>query len=189
MMFKVLLIEAANALSDERTEFLIKRPAVVHAVPGAEPLGEHSRRAHDLAVSRKAGQGPERSGRCLSGIARSGLNAMGVRIVDASLVAAPKQFTKAKPKADETVAPADIAIPRVRLPGPCLNRPRSASFAVGTPATPQPLQAPIRQRSVPAADGGQLRRLLDEPVRRRLGQCGLGQRIVSNRSTSRERRR
>ncbi len=57
MMFKILVIQAANNLSDERAEFLINDRLSFMRFLGLGPLGPRSRRAHDLAVPREADQG------------------------------------------------------------------------------------------------------------------------------------
>ena len=55
MMFRILVIQAANALSDERAEFLINdRLSFMRFL---EPVRPGSRRPHDLAVPREADPG------------------------------------------------------------------------------------------------------------------------------------
>ena len=57
MMFKILVIQAMDNLSDERCRVPDQRSHVVHAVSGPWPSRSSSRRAHDLAVSREAHEG------------------------------------------------------------------------------------------------------------------------------------
>ena len=52
LMFKALIPQAMHALSDERTEFLIKDRLVLHALPRAGIGRWGSRRQHDLDVPR-----------------------------------------------------------------------------------------------------------------------------------------
>lgn len=92
MMFKILVIQAANPLCDERTEFLINdRLSLMRFL---EPIRPGSRRSHDLAVPGEADQG--RGDQALfdrfdAALREAGYVAMGGQIVDASLIAAPKQ--------------------------------------------------------------------------------------------------
>jgi len=98
-MFKVLLLQASHSLSDERTEFLIKdrlslmrflrlgladpvpdantiwtfREALTRAQLGGEPAIQVLFRSYEAALT------------------RAGFLAMGGQIIDASIVAAPKQ--------------------------------------------------------------------------------------------------
>ena len=55
MMFRILVIQAANALSDERSQFLINDRLSFRAT--LEPVRPGSRRPHDLAVPREAHPG------------------------------------------------------------------------------------------------------------------------------------
>jgi hypothetical protein len=57
MMFKVLVIQAANNLSDERAEFLINDRLSFMRFLGVSLVGPDSRCAHDLAVPGKADEG------------------------------------------------------------------------------------------------------------------------------------
>jgi hypothetical protein len=66
MMFKILVIQAANNLSDERTEFLINdRLSFMRFL-----VGSRSRRPHDLAVPGETDEGWAPSGLCSSGSMR-----------------------------------------------------------------------------------------------------------------------
>src|ERR671913_477332 len=107
-MFKVLILQASHSLSDERTEFLIKdrlsfmrflglgladpvpdantiwtfREALTRAMLGDKPAIEVLFRASEAALT------------------RAGFLAMGGQIIDASLVAAPKQRNSEGEKAE-----------------------------------------------------------------------------------------
>ena len=152
MMLKVLVIQTANNLSDERTEFLINdrlsfmrflRLGLSDRVPDARTIWLFRERLT------KAGAIERLFERFDAMLRDAGYIAMSGQIVDSSLVAAPKQrntkqekdnikagkvpdawkdrpaklrqkdrdahwtvkFTKAKPQADGTVPPVDIAIP------------------------------------------------------------------------------
>ena len=56
LMFRMLVLQALNNLSDEQVEYQA-RPAVVLALSGARDRGQHSGRHDALAVPREAGQG------------------------------------------------------------------------------------------------------------------------------------
>jgi hypothetical protein len=56
LMFRMLVLQALNNLSDEQVEYQV-RPAVVLALSGARDRGQHSGRHDALAVPREAGQG------------------------------------------------------------------------------------------------------------------------------------
>ena len=56
LMFRMLVLQAGNNLSDEQVEYQA-RPAVVLALSGACDRGQHSGRHDAMAVSREAGQG------------------------------------------------------------------------------------------------------------------------------------
>jgi IS5 family transposase len=107
-MFKVLVLQASHSLSDERTEFLIKdrlsfmrflglgladpvpdantiwtfREALTRAMLGDKPAIEVLFRAYEAALT------------------RAGFLAMGGQIIDASIVAAPKQRNSEGEKAE-----------------------------------------------------------------------------------------
>ena len=152
LMFKVLVIQAANTLSDERTEFLINDRLSFMRFLGLS-LSDRVPDARTIWLFRekltRAGANKPLFERFDAALREAGYIAMGGQIVDASLISAPKQrntedektaikegripedwkakparlrhkdrdarwtvkFSKAKPKADGTVAPVDIAIP------------------------------------------------------------------------------
>ena len=80
LMFKILVIQAANTLSDELGGVPDQRPPVVPAVSGLGAFGPGSRRAHDLVVPGEADesrrdQAVVRAVRC--GASRGGLHRHG----------------------------------------------------------------------------------------------------------------
>ena len=152
MMFKILVIQAANNLSDERTEFLINDRlsfmrflglSLADRVPDARTIWLFREKLTKAAAIKPLFV------RFDPALRAAGFLAMGGQIVDASLIAAPKQrnteeekkairegripeawkakpaklrhkdrdarwtvkFSKAKPKADGSLPPVDIAIP------------------------------------------------------------------------------
>ncbi len=62
MMFKILVIQAANNLSDERAEFLINDRLSFMRFLGLAPVRSCSGRPHDLAVSGEADEGGRHQG-------------------------------------------------------------------------------------------------------------------------------
>jgi len=92
MMFKVLVIRAANNLSDEHAEFLINDRLSFMRFLGLS-LSDRVPDAHDLSVPREAHQGQREPlfERFDAELRAAGYIAMGGQIVDASLIAAPKQ--------------------------------------------------------------------------------------------------
>jgi transposase, IS5 family len=152
MMFKVLVVQAANTLSDERTEFLINDRlsfmrflglSLCDRVPDARTIWLFREKLTKAEAIKPLFE------RFDAALREASYIAMGGQIIDASLIAAPKQrnteaekaaikdgrvpedweakpaklrhkdrdarwtvkFSKAKPKADGTVAAVDIAIP------------------------------------------------------------------------------
>ena len=103
MMFKVLVIQAANSLSDERTEFLISDRLSFMRFLG---LGFSDRvpDARTIWLFRekltKAGAIQALFNRFDAALRASGYIAMGGQIVDASLIAAPKQRNSEDEKND-----------------------------------------------------------------------------------------
>src|SRR5580704_9799774 len=93
MMFKILVIQAANNLSDERTEFLINdRLSFMRFL--AFLSGSRPRRPHDLAIPREAHESWSHQNTFRAfrrDVEGSGLHRMSGQIVDASLIAAPRQ--------------------------------------------------------------------------------------------------
>ena len=57
LMFRMLVLQALNNLSDEQVGISGARPAVVLALSEARDRGQHSGRHDALAVPREAGQG------------------------------------------------------------------------------------------------------------------------------------
>src|SRR2546430_5481054 len=57
LMFRMLVLQALNNLSDEQVEYQVREPAVVLALSGARDRGQHSGRHDALVVPREAGQG------------------------------------------------------------------------------------------------------------------------------------
>lgn len=94
MMFKVLVIQAANSLSDERTEFLISDRLSFMRFLGLG-LSDRVPDARTIWLFRekltKAGAIQALFDRFDAALRASGYIAMGGQIVDASLIAAPKQ--------------------------------------------------------------------------------------------------
>jgi len=103
MMFKVLVIQAANSLSDERCEFLISDRLSFMRFLG---LGLYDRvpDARTIWLFRekltKAGAIQPLFERFDAALRASGFIAMGGQIVDASLIAAPKQRNTEDEKKD-----------------------------------------------------------------------------------------
>ena len=99
LMFRVLILQASHSLSDERTEFLIKDRlsfmrflglGLADPVPDANTIWTFRE-----ALTRAQIEGSRRS-RCCSRASRrrcrqAGFLAMGGQIIDATIVAAPKQ--------------------------------------------------------------------------------------------------
>ena len=152
MMFKILVIQTTNNLSDERTEFLINDRFSFMRFLGLE-LSDRAPDARTIWLFweklTKAGAVGPLFERFDATLRRSGYIAMSGQIVDASLIAAPRQrntedekkaikegripddwkdkpaklrqkdrdarwtvkFTKAKPRADGSLPPVDLAIP------------------------------------------------------------------------------
>ena len=103
MMFKVLVIQAANSLSDERTEFLISDRLSFMRFLGLG-LSDRVPDARTIWLFRekltKAGAIQALFDRFDAALRASGYIAMGGQIVDASLVAAPKQRNSEDEKKD-----------------------------------------------------------------------------------------
>jgi IS5 family transposase len=103
MMFKVLVIQAANSLSDERTEFLISDRLSFMRFLGLG-LSDRVPDARTIWLFRekltKAGAIQALFDRFDAALRASGYIAMGGQIVDASLIAAPKQRNSEAEKND-----------------------------------------------------------------------------------------
>lgn len=103
MMFKVLVIQAANSLSDERTEFLISDRLSFMRFLGLG-LSDRVPDARTIWLFRekltKAGAIQALFDRFDAALRASGYIAMGGQIVDASLIAAPKQRNSEDEKND-----------------------------------------------------------------------------------------
>jgi IS5 family transposase len=103
MMFKVLVIQAANSLSDERTEFLISDRLSFMRFLGLG-LSDRVPDARTIWLFRekltKAGAIQALFNRFDAALRASGYIAMGGQIVDASLIAAPKQRNSEDEKND-----------------------------------------------------------------------------------------
>lgn len=103
MMFKVLVIQAANSLSDERTEFLISDRLSFMRFLGLG-LSDRVPDARTIWLFRekltKAGAIQALFDRFDAALRASGYIAMGGQIVDASLIAAPKQRNTEEEKND-----------------------------------------------------------------------------------------
>jgi transposase, IS5 family len=103
MMFKVLVIQAANSLSDERTEFLISDRLSFMRFLGLN-LADRVPDARTIWLFRekltKAGATNVLFDRFDAALRASGYVAMGGQIVDASLIAAPKQRNTEDEKKD-----------------------------------------------------------------------------------------
>jgi IS5 family transposase len=103
MMFKVLVIQAANSLSDERTEFLISDRLSFMRFLGLG-LSDRVPDARTIWLFRekltKAGAIQALFDRFDATLRASGYIAMGGQIVDASLIAAPKQRNSEEEKND-----------------------------------------------------------------------------------------
>ena len=101
MMFKILVIQAANNLSDERTEFLINdRLSFMRFLGLGLPSG--FRTPHDLAVPGKLTRAEAIKplfDRFDAAVREAGYIAMAGQIVDAWLIAAPKQRNTEEEKA------------------------------------------------------------------------------------------
>ena len=94
MMFKVLVLQALYGLSDDQAEFLISDRLSFMRFLGLGLRGQRPRCQDDLAVPRAAEPRPRRSTSCSrgsTGDAEKGYLAMGGQIIDATIVAAPRQ--------------------------------------------------------------------------------------------------
>ena len=94
MMFKILVIQATNNLADERTEFLINDRLSFMRFLGLG-LADRSQMPHDLVIPGEAHQGGRHQD-AISAVRCRRLEAGGLyrhvgAIVDASLIAAPRQ--------------------------------------------------------------------------------------------------
>jgi IS5 family transposase len=103
MMFKILVIQAQNNLSDERTEFLINDRLSFMRFLGLS-LGERVPDAKTIWLFRerltRAGAIEKLFDRFDQAVREAGYIAMSGQIVDASLIAAPKQRNTDAEKAD-----------------------------------------------------------------------------------------
>ena len=94
LMFKILVIQATNNLSDERAEFLINDRLSFMRFPGTGVGGPCSGCPHDLAVPGEADRVEAVKVRVKPFDAmlkpRAGYIAVSLKIVDASLIAAPR---------------------------------------------------------------------------------------------------
>ena len=103
MMFKILVIQAQNNLSDERTEFLINDRLSFMRFLGLS-LGERVPDAKTIWLFRErlthAGTIEKLFDRFDQAVREAGYIAMSGQIVDASLIAAPKQRNTDAEKAD-----------------------------------------------------------------------------------------
>lgn len=103
MMFKILVIQAQNNLSDERTEFLINDRLSFMRFLGLS-LGERVPDAKTIWLFRerliRAGTIEKLFDRFDQAVREAGYIAMSGQIVDASLIAAPKQRNTDAEKAD-----------------------------------------------------------------------------------------
>ena len=107
-MFKVLVLQASHSLSDERTEFLVKDRLSFMRFLGlglSDPVPD----ANTIWTFRAAPPGAQRAGspasegRCAphaAALRKAGFLAMGGQIVDATVVAAPKQRNTEAEKAE-----------------------------------------------------------------------------------------
>lgn len=97
MMFKILVIQAANNLSDERTEFLINDRLSFMRFPGLS-LSDRVPDARTIWLFReklvKAGAIARLFERFDAMLRAAGYIAMSGQIVDASLIAAPAQYRR-----------------------------------------------------------------------------------------------
>ena len=99
LMFKVLMLQASHNLSDERTEYLIQDRLSFMRFLGLGTGRHGAGRQHDLDLPRGADAGADRRQAGDRGAVRAlrcgalgaGFLAMSGQIIDASIVAAPKQ--------------------------------------------------------------------------------------------------
>ena len=133
LMFKVLILQASHSLSDERTEFLIKDRLSFMRFLGlglADPVPD----ANTIWTFREALTRATLTGQPAievlfgayeAALTRAGFLAMGGQIVDASIVAAPKQRNTDAEKRD---------IKEGRIPARWADKPPSSRRRTGTPA-------------------------------------------------------
>ena len=112
MMFKILVIQATNNLADERAEFLINDRLSFMRFLGLG-LSDRVPDARTIWLFRekltKAGAIKTLFERFDATLRQAGFIAMSGQIVDASLIAAPRQ--RNKPREDGSTPPVDLAIP------------------------------------------------------------------------------
>ena len=60
LMFRILILQASHSLSDERTEYLVKKRLWARTLPRAEPGGPGPGRELDLELPRGADPGADR---------------------------------------------------------------------------------------------------------------------------------
>src|SRR3954447_12225337 len=108
LMFKVLILQASHSLSDERTEFLIKDRLSFMRFLGLG-LGDRVPDANTIWTFREALTRAQVGGKPAiqvlfaayeAALTRAGFLAMGGQIIDATIVAAPKQRNTDGEKAD-----------------------------------------------------------------------------------------
>jgi transposase, IS5 family len=157
LMFKILVIQTANTLSDERAEFLINDRLSFMRFLGLG-LSDRVPDARTIWLFRekltRAGAVKPLFERFDAALHEAGLIAMGGQIVDASLIAAPKQ----RNTEDEKRRSRKAAFPRTGRPSPpssgtriamragrsCSARPRSAPTERSRPSTSPSRPSAIR---------------------------------------------
>ncbi len=144
MMFKILVIQAANTLSDERAEFLINDRLSFMRFLGLG-LSDRVPDARTIWLFRekltRAGAIKPLFDRFDAALREAGYIAMGGPIIDASLIAAPKQRNTEAEKA----ASGKGAFPRTGRPGPPSSPTRIATRA-GRSSSARPRSAPTTRR-------------------------------------------
>jgi transposase, IS5 family len=148
LMFKILVIQTANTLSDERTEFLINDRlsfmrflglGLSDRVPDARTIGLFREKLT------RAGAIKPLFERFDAALREAGLIAMGGQIVDASLIAAPKQ----RNTEDEKQAIKEGRIPEEWKAKPAKLRHKGPRRALDGQVEPRPRSAPT-ERSRPS---------------------------------------
>ena len=95
LMFRMLVLQALNNLSDEQVEYQVRdRLSIVLALSGARDRGQHCGRHDALAVPRETGQTEmieKLFDRFDQHLAAKGYMARGGQIIDASIVLVPTQ--------------------------------------------------------------------------------------------------
>ena len=156
LMFKVLLLQAMHGLSDERAEYLIKDRLSFMRFLGlglAEPVPDANTIWSFREALKRAGAVERLFARFDATLRASGYLAMGGQIVDATIVAAPKQRNTEAERA--ALKAGEIPQGWSEKPAKLRQKDRDARWTVKLPkARPREHRAPQVDLAIPASTIG-----------------------------------